>query len=183
MRRHQRFSPIAQYQPLHIFLQGTWVAVGNNVSTTSATVITAGNNVVVTPASMTGIYKGLTLMIAGGMGTAERVLVKSVDTVGLTFTADFLYSHSGAYSIFSQKGTDLGRITVNNPGSGVTITLYNGHPANFPAGTDFAMITPTASTPFFDFGCSVDHGLFYTAAAAGNGTMGDFTLMYLDHEV
>lgn len=172
--RHERYAPIGEHQPLHVTTTGTTVPVGKAVSTTSSTTIAAGSNVVVTPASMNNIEVGMMLNFANGTGTAEDVKVKSVTAT--TFTADFVNNHSGAYTIISRRGAFLGRLVVNAAGTGVTITLYNGHPSVLPdAGAAFAVVTPAAgSTLIFD--CAVDKGLFYTLA----GTPGDYTLTFLD---
>lgn len=159
---------------MHITATGTLVPVGLCVSTTSATTITAGSNVVVTPANMANIQVGMTLNFANGTGTAEDVKVKSVTAT--TFTADFVNNHSGAYTILSRRGTFLGKLIVNAPGTGVTMTLYNGHTSMLPdPGSAIAVVTPTAgSTLVFD--CACDKGLFYTVA----GTVGDYTITFLD---
>lgn len=63
--------------------------------TTSTGAITAGSAVVITPASMTGIYVGQTLYIGGVNGEAVTVTAVSATT----FTADFVRSHSLGVSI------------------------------------------------------------------------------------
>lgn len=171
--RHARYSPVGDYKPLHITATGTSVPVGRVVSTTSATTIVAGSNVVVTPASIANITPGMILNIANGTGSAEDIVVKSVTTT--TFTADFVNGHSGAYTIISRRGTFLGRLAVGQVGTSVTITLYDGHPSTLPdAGAAIAVISPSSGGT--DFECVCDKGLFYTVA----GTVGDYTLMYLD---
>jgi hypothetical protein len=67
------------------------------VNTTSATTITAGAGVVVTPASMTNIVVGAYLYFSVGTGTAETVVVTAVTST--TFTATFVNGHSGGYAI------------------------------------------------------------------------------------
>lgn len=177
--KHSRVSPVLEYQPLHITATGTIVPVGLGVSTTSSTTITAGNGVVVTPASMANIYAGMILNIANGTGSAEDITVSSITST--TFTANFVNNHSGAYTIISRRGIDLGKIVVNtSTTSAASLTLYNGHPAILPdAGVAFAVIDlnslPRAA--HFDYECSCNKGLFYTLT----GTPGDYTLMYLDH--
>lgn len=171
--RDARTAPIGEYTPLHITTTGTLVPVGLVVSTTAPTTIVAGAGVVVTPVSMVNITLGTILNIANGIGSAEDVMVKSMTAT--TFTADFASGHSGAYTIISHRGTFLGRLVVGQVGTSVTITLYNGHPSTLPnAGTVIGVITPTLGST--DFECVCDKGLFYTAA----GTMGDYTLMYID---
>lgn len=176
---HTRYSPVSEYQPLHITTTGTTVAVGLCVATTGPA-IAAGTNVVVTPTALGNIASGMMLNIADGANT-ENVRVKGINPTAGTFTADFQFSHSAnAYSILSRRGTDLGKLVINQPGSGVTITLYNGHPSLYPdAGTAFAVLTPAAVTSIA-FDCSVPKGLFYTVTG---GTPGDYTLTYLDHSV
>lgn len=179
MVKHARVAPIFEYIPLHITTPGTLVPVGLCVSTTSSITITAGSGVVVTPASMTGIYLGQILNIANGTGSAEDVTVTGITST--TFTASFINNHSGAYTIISRRGTDLGRVTVNSAGNLATLTLYNGHPGMLPdAGGSIAVIDCSEVTPF-EYGCTCDKGLFYTLAVSGGGTNPDLTLMYLDH--
>lgn len=173
---HNRMSPIGDYKPLHLTATAANpTAVGAQVNTTSATTIVAGTNVVVTPASMNNIQPGLILNFANGTGAAEDVRVKTVNPGAGTFTADFVNGHSGAYTIISRRGTYLGPIAVGAVGTGVTITLYNGHPSLLPdAGQVIAVITPAA--PGHTFACYCDKGLFYTLA----GTPGDYSLHYAD---
>lgn len=177
--KHSRFTPVFEYVPLHITATGTTVPVGLCVSTTSSTTITAGNSVVVTPVSMSNIVSGMILNIANGTGTAEDVVVSSVTST--TFTTNFANNHSGAYTIISRRGVNLGKVVVNTAGSLGTLTLYNGHPSVLPdAGSAFAVIDCSEVTPF-DYECSCNKGLFYTLAVGGGGTAPDLTLTYLDH--
>ena len=66
------------------------------VNTTSATTIVAGTQAV-TPASMANIYPNTKLVLSGGTGATETVVVSSV--TGTTFTATFVNGHSGGYTI------------------------------------------------------------------------------------
>jgi len=176
---HVRYSPIGDYTPLHVTSTGTTVPVGSLVSTTSATTITAGANVVVTPASMSNIFAGMQLNVANGTGTAENVLVTAIDKGAGTFTATFANNHSGAYTIISLRGSYLGSVVVGAAGSGVTITLYNGHPSTLPvAGTSFSVLTPAVGASYV-FNCWCPRGLFYTLA----GTPGDYTINAADSGV
>lgn len=155
-----------------------YIPVGSAVNTTSATTIVAGSAVPVTPASLSGITVGKLLNIAGGTGTAETVRVKSI-VAGVSFTADFTNNHSGAYTISSLSPTWLGKVVINQPGSGVSLSLYNGNPNVLPQALNaglFAVIQPSAAGQSFDFGCVCDYGLFYTLT----GTAGDYTLLYQD---
>ncbi|HZU01526.1 MAG TPA: hypothetical protein VFA10_17795 [Ktedonobacteraceae bacterium] len=174
-QRHTRYAPVPEYTPLHITATGTLVPVGNCVNTTSSTTITAGSNVVVTPASMNGIYVGQKLNFANGTGTAETVVVTA--TTSTTFTATFVNNHSGAYTITSMSGTFLGKLVINQPGTSVSITLYNGSPNTLPkAGAAFAVLSGFSAGQAIPFDCSCDAGLFYSLT----GTPGDYTLTYLD---
>jgi len=181
--RHARYSPVGDYQPFHIYQAATASPVGRCVATTSSTTITAGNNVVVTPASLTNIDLGMRLNVANGTGTPEDIYVKAIDRVGGTFTADFAYNHSGAYTIISYRGTFFGRIVINQAGNGTIITLYNGHPSLLPLPTTpnfgiIAIIEPGVSNTPLEYGAACDFGLFYTVSASG--AVGDYTLMYDD---
>lgn len=175
--RHARIAALGEYTPLRLNASGTLIPVGLCVSTTSGTSIAAGNNVVVTPLSMAGISVGRTLNIANGVGTAEDVVVKSVTST--TFTADFLYRHIGAYTIISRRGTYVGNIVVNDPGSNSLLALYNGHPSVAPdAGNVFAVFNPANLSG--SYGCLCDKGLFYSLTVFSGGTVPDLTLMYID---
>jgi hypothetical protein len=166
-----------QYRPFHInATQATAAAIGNNVATTSSTTITAGSNVVVTPASMNNIVAGRYLNFSGGTGTFEDVLVKSVDTGAGTFTADFVNNHSGGYTISSQRTVDLGDIEIGDPGTSMVVTLYDGNPNATPAGTAIGVIKPAAGNDNKFFKGRINRGLFY----ACSGTLGDITVMYHD---
>jgi len=175
-QRHSRYATVGEYLPLHITATGTLVPVGRCVNTT-ASAITAGSNVVVTPASMNGITPGVTLNIANGTGTAEDVVVKIITST--TFTADFANNHSGSYNIMSRRqGTFVGRFVVNKAGTTDVITLYNGNPnLSSNAGSAIAVISAAYGTLAYE--CAWDAGLFYTVT----GTPGDYTLMYLDMSV
>lgn len=177
--KHSRVSPIFEYEPLHITTTGTLVPVGLCVSTTSSTTITAGNGVVVTPASMSNIYLGQILNIANGTGSSEDVTVTGITST--TFSANFVNNHSGAYTIISRRGIDLGKVVVNSAGTLATLTLYKGHPSLLPdPGSAFAIIDCSEVTPL-DYECTCNKGLFYTLTLGGGGTAPDLTLTYIDH--
>jgi len=162
-----------QYLPFHIAsTTSAPTAIGDNVATTAPTTIVAGSGVVVTPASMANIRVGRWLNFNGGTGTAEDIQVLS--TTATTFTANFVNNHSGAYVISSQRTVDIGSFVTNSAGTGVTITLYNGHPNASVPGTAFAVITPATGDQTRDYLITCTRGLFYAAS----GTMGDFTISY-----
>lgn len=151
--------------------------VGALVNTSSVTTIVVGLNTVVV-ASLTNILPGMFLNVANGTGTAEDVQVTSVNVVTSSFTAVFRFTHSGAYTIISLKGTNLGSICVGTPGSGVVITVYDGHPSLLPtAGSVISVISPTGGGNY-GYSCVADRGLWYTVTAAT--TMGDITFNYMD---
>lgn len=163
----------------------SYIPVPNSrcVSTTSATTITAGSNVVVTPASIKGIYVGQLLNIANGTGTAEDVRVKAVDPVGGTFKADFVNNHSGAYTITSKSGGFLGPIVVNSPGSSCTITLYHGSPNLVPLPSNqgiIGVLQPSATGQYYPYAWALDLGLFYTVTGS---SASDVTGGWIDMEV
>lgn len=177
---HGRTSVVGDYLPLHITsLATSATAVGASVNTTSATTIVAGLNTV-TPASMANLVEGQWLNFANGTGAAENVQIFNINTVAGTFQANFANGHSGAYTIISLRGTYLGKLVINQAGTGVTITLYNGHPSTSPAGTPIAVLTGFSIGQSYDFNCSLQRGLFYTVAGT---TPGDYTITYLDMPV
>lgn len=168
--------PDWQYRPFRInALQSTVTPIGNNVATTAPTTITAGNGVVVTPASMANITVGRWLNFNGGTGSPEDVQVLAVTST--TFTANFQNNHSGAYVISSQRAVDLGMLVVNQAGSGITVTLYDGHPNAWVPGTVIAAVSPNVSEPTREFKIRCNRGLFYTATGS---TIGDYTISYHD---
>jgi hypothetical protein len=65
-------------------------------------------------------------------------------------------------------GQVLARVVVGDPGATQVLTLYNGNTTNV-----VAVIKPTAAG-FFDFGCLLEGGLWYTLSA---GTLGSITLI------
>jgi len=166
--------PDWQYRPFPISQAGSG-AIGNNVSTTANDIITPGT-FTVTPLSMANIIVGRLLNFNGGTGSPEDVQVLSITAT--TFTAVFVNSHSGGYTISSQRTVDIGTLEVNQAGSGVTITLYDGHPQAFPAGVPFAVITPNVSEPTRNFKTRINRGLFYTATSTG--VFGNYTVTYHD---
>ena len=186
--RHVRYAPVGEHQPLHINALGTVVAVGHAVGTSAAGVnISPGQTVTVTPSGgsgMNGIVPNMQLSISGaGPGQPEDVII--ISTVpGTSFTATFQQSHVGTIQISGHRGTFLGRLIVNQPGTGITITLYNGNPNNTNAqagyqGQPIAVISGLAAGQVYIFDCTCDAGLFYTVAGT---TAGDYTLTYLDHD-
>jgi hypothetical protein len=94
------------------------------VNTTSATAITAGNGVSVTPASMANILPGALLVISGGTGTTETVSVLSVTPT--SFVANFSSDHSGSYTITSAP------LTTITYSAGVNETQFVPHQFNVP---------------------------------------------------
>ncbi len=168
--------PHREFRPFRInALQATAAAIGNNVATTAPTTITAGNGVVVTPASMNNITVGRMLNFNGGTGSPEDVQVLSVTST--TFTANFVNNHSGAYVISSSRTVDLGHFTVNQAGSSILITLYDGHPSAWVAGTVIGVISPNVSEPTREFMVRCNRGLFYVVSGT---TAGDYTVTYHD---
>lgn len=183
-KRHVRYAPVQEYIPLHVTSTGTVVAVGTQVVTTATTVVAAAGSVTITPASMANIGVGMTLNISGGTGTSEDVVVTAITTT--TFTAVFQNTHSGTYNVLSYKGTFTEGISINQSGSSVTLTLYNGNPnAKVPGTTNavgvaFAVVAfSTALTvpAWITLPGTIDKGLFYTLAATGTV---DYTIWYLD---
>ena len=164
-----------QYRPFRIAsTQATAAAIGNNVATTSSTTITAGNGVVVTPASMQNITVGRWLNFNGGTGSPEDVQVLSVTST--TFTANFVNNHSGGYTISSQRTVDLGDVVINDPGTSVVLTLYDGNPNSWAGGTVIGVIKPASGNDNKIAKGRCNFGLFYTCS----GTPGDITIWYHD---
>lgn len=98
------------------------------VSTSSATTVTAGVNVV-TPASMAGIYNGQALTFSGGTGATEIVYVYSVTST--TFTALFANGHSGGYTIVSSPLATISYASGTNATKWVPVTMTLTQKTNY----------------------------------------------------
>lgn len=179
-KRHNRRAPMYEYIPLHVTSTGTVVPVGKTVGTTSSTAVAAPGSVIITPTSMANITLGMILNISAGTGTAEDVTVTA--TTSTTFTATFVNTHSGTYNICSYKGTFIKGININNAGTSMVLTLYNGNPNGHYAGTStvigtaFAVLTVGTTVGHIEYPGVLDNGLYYTLA----GTPGDVTIWYAD---
>jgi hypothetical protein len=170
-------QPIGQWkmQPVSAAV-ATATGLGRCLSTTIAAALTAGNGVVITPASMGNIIVGKWLSIVNG-ATQEFVQVLAVTAT--TFTVNLVNSYGVSSNLYSVDGLWFGGIEVNQPGTGVTITLYNGLPGMLPkAGQAVAAIQPSGVGLIEWDGTNFDQGLFYTVAG---GTVGNYTLLFLDH--
>lgn len=66
------------------------------VNTTSATAVTAGAGIVITPADMSGIVSGSNLVVDSG-SSQEVVSVTAISST--TFTATFVKNHSGTWTV------------------------------------------------------------------------------------
>lgn len=180
MARHAPVAPIGQYQPFHVnAAQAVATPIGQQVNTTSTTPVAAPGSVAITPASMANISVGMALVITGGTGTPEVVPVIAVS--GNTFTATFANTHSGTYTIRSANSVNLGAVVINQVGTAMALTLYNGDPAlasQFPNVAGYgvlAAITPTAGS-ILAYGVICDYGLFYTYSGTAAG---DVTITYI----
>lgn len=179
-------SSVGEFTALHLysgFAPASLAGVGHCVALTQAlgTPITPGVQTV--PVSnVSQLYAGQLLNIAQGVGNPyEDVRVLAVNQVAKTFTAQFVNGYSGTITITSRVGSYLGGIVVNKAGSGVAITLSNGHPNIQPTPTDprygvFAILDPTGVTPFW-YWAICEFGLFVSMAST---TIGDYSLMYRD---
>ncbi len=188
MATHEKqIAVLGQYQPLHISAaQATAKAIGALVDTTSTTAVTAAGSATITTAAAQDIAKmrpGMVLVIYGGTGTAEEVVVASLSLSAGTFTAVFANTHSGTYNITSKNGVFLGSVVVNAVGTGMTLTLYNGNPATglgtgAPGYGALAVITPVAgANATYDVTC--DYGLYFEYAGS---SAGDLTIGYLPQQ-
>jgi hypothetical protein len=166
--------PDWQYRPFPISQAGAG-AIGRNAATTADDIIVPGL-FTVTPLSMAHITVGRWLNFNGGIGSPEDVQVLSVSTT--QFTANFVNSHSGGYTISSQRTVDIGTLEVNQAGTGVIITLYDGHPNAWVPGVAFAVINPNVSEPTRNYRSRCNRGLFYIATSTG--VFGNYTVTYHD---
>ncbi len=145
------------------------------VMTTSSTAVGAPGNVAITVASAFAIRPNQQLAVYGGTGTAEIVNVVSV--AGTTVTATFANTHSGTYTLASIRPGKLGPVIVNNAGSAMTLTLYDGPPAL--AGTAFygqtIAVIAIAAGQSYAFALQSNAQVFYTLAGTA---IGDLTIHY-----
>jgi hypothetical protein len=126
------------------------ILVNTTISAVSATGLQT-----VTPAALTNIAVGMSLNIAAGGGTAETIVVSSVNVGAGTFSAVFAYTHSASTactstplaSITFASGTNAAKLTpiqlstVQNTilgGDVVTIALVvNGSGLTYTAGVAY----------------------------------------------
>jgi hypothetical protein len=188
MSRFTVYTQVGEYTPFHItaanatsFLSGVGKCVA--LSQTLGSAIIAGQVNTVALSTVQGLYAGQLLNVAQG-GTHEDVRVLTVDPLGKTFTASFQNGYTGSINVTSRTQAYLGGIVVNQPGSGVTITLSNGHPNMVPNPTDprfgpVAVLQPAALGASWYWAECV-YGLFIEVAGT---TIGDYTLLYRDMPV
>lgn len=187
-RRYNPVAPVGQYTPFHLTAASVPTGIGHCVSTTAPAPAGTGLQTV-TPAALGGIYGGQKLNVnQGGAAPFEYITVVSVDYGAGTFTTMFDNAYTGTINLASLGGTDLGPLVINQPGTGVTITLYNGSPLLYPQPTSpspsgqnfgvFAVIVPGTTDKLYH--CSLDYGLFYETAQSA---FGDYTLQYRDMPV
>lgn len=173
---YHRSSGVGDYSTYHFNSALSKFGVGKAVSTTTSTTITGGQVTTVTTAAggCANIEVNMMLTICGT--GQEDVRVTAVNPTANTFTAFFTNSHSGTVSIASRRATLVGLFIVGSPGSGLTITLYDGHPdASY--SKIISVITPVSTRGDYPFECVADYGLFVTASGT---TFGDFTIQYID---
>jgi hypothetical protein len=75
---------------------------------------------------------------------------------------------AGVTAVDLGHGVVLARVAINDPGSGITLSLFNGA-----SGPLIAAIKPTAHG-VLDFGVLCDAGIYYTLAGT---TAGSYTLV------
>lgn len=174
---HQRFAPVPDYGFVHITAAATLQPVGGIVNTSSPTSITPGTQSVQV-ASLSNITPQMQLQFANGNGVAELVPVSGINTAATSITATFAQSHSGAYNIFSSKGTFLGPVFFNSLGSGCTLQIWDGHPQMAAGAKLFASIPLVAGLEDKMYGNRLGRGLFYTLIVGSQAP--DITLSYID---
>ncbi|MGZ6281722.1 MAG: hypothetical protein ACXWQ5_00245 [Ktedonobacterales bacterium] len=176
---YQRSSNVGDYSYFHISTAQTATPIGRAVGTTATTVTAGGGaatTVTVSAGGAANIEVGMMLTICGGTGAQEDVRVTAVNAAGNTFTANFANAHSGTYTVASRRSTALGELIIGNAGSGVTMTIYDGHPnANY--SKVISVITPVSTRGDYPFACIAQYGLFVTLAGT---TPGDYTIQYID---
>jgi hypothetical protein len=174
--RYTPFNPIGGYKPYHVAAATTApAAAGMLLDTTSATAVSATGSATITLNTPTDgdwgqIQIGDFLIVDTG-ASCEAVVVTGLNVPAKTVTATFAKTHSGTYAVRLTRGTFLGSVVVGGAGSGMTLTLYNGHPNN--GGVVIAAITPAAGASL-EFNAVLDQGCFYTYTGT---TAGDVTIM------
>ncbi len=181
MARSPKMAAYGEYGYVHLAAtQATAAPVvptgATVVNTTTTTAVASAGAATITPASMVGITLGRALAIYRGTGTAEVVTVTGVTST--TFTATFANTHSGTNTLVSLLPGKLGNIVVNNAGTSMVLTLYDGPPAlagiSGPVGQTIAVIAIAAAGTTYRFALETYSQLFYTLT----GTVGDLTLHY-----
>lgn len=191
MSKYPVRSQVGEYTPLHLaaglttpFLSGVGKCIA--ISQTLGSTINLGVNTVAV-SSVKGMYQGQVLNFVQSGGTpAEDVRVLQIDPVAKTFTALFVNSYTSGVSvnITSRNGSYCGALLINQPGTGISITLSNGHPNLAPTPTDprfgiFAVVQPTAVGELW-YQAECDFGLFVQVMGT---TVGDYSLMHRDQVV
>lgn len=93
------------------------------INTTSSTVVTAGSVQTITVASMNNIFINSSVLISGGTGTAETVVVQNINYGAGTFTAFFANAHSGTYNVTSSPLATITFASGTNAAQWVPIQL------------------------------------------------------------
>jgi hypothetical protein len=169
----------------------TTQAIGALVDASSSSAVAAPGQATIAVTTAPGttleqLRAGMLLVVSDGTGTAEVVSVSSFSLTNAShttanITATFANSHSGTYNLRSITGSDLGHVIVVNAGSGVTLTLYDGHPSILSgpgAGTVIAAIPSAAGVNTFRYNCELQWGLFYQYTGT---TAGDITVHFRTH--
>lgn len=180
MRPGTPSQPVATYrgQRVSALTTATPVPIGNNaVNTTIAATLTAGQGVVITPASMQNIIKGKWVSIVNG---ATQEFTQVISVTATTFTANLVNSYGASSNLYSVDGAWIAGIFVGVPGATVTFTFFNGIAGMLPrAGGQLSGITiSSAPVGLLEFPIELDQGAFYTLTGT---TAGDYTILYLDH--
>lgn len=131
------------------------------VNTTSSTSVSPAGLTTITPTSIANIMVNSRLDISAGTGTAESIVVQSVNFTAGTFTAVFANTHTGTWNI---KSSALATVTYATTSSSTTVTagvnvvtpasmasIYVGSRLQFSGGTgatEVVLVTAVSATTF-----------------------------------
>jgi hypothetical protein len=171
-------APVPTYRAYHFSAATTQAAALGMLLDATATVVSAPGSATVTLTILDGdlgaVQPGIDLLICDTGASCEAAPITSINPAAKQLTATFANTHSNGFACRVSRGSYLGGLTFNTAGSGMTLTLYNGHPNN--GGHPFAAIIPPAAAMPFALACACDQGLFATYAG---GTPGDLTILAL----
>lgn len=99
----------------------------------------------------------------------ERVQVSAVDIPAKQVTATFANTHSAGFAVRLTHGAFVGVVAVPQVGTGVTLSLYDGHPNRAGSRLIYQWVTASGVLPALPLNGVCDQGLYvvYNGTTAG----------------